>query len=34
MSDNSAFMPTPPYAVTTAPLDLDALVRTVGALAK
>ena len=23
-------MPTPPYAVTTAPLDLDALVRTVG----
>ena len=31
MSDNGAFMPTPPYAVTTAPLDLDALVRTVGA---
>ena len=30
MIDNSAFMPTPPYAVTTAPLDLDALVRTVG----
>ena len=29
MSDNSAFMPTPPYAVTTAPLDLDALVRAV-----
>ncbi len=24
-------MPTPPYAVTTEPLDLDALVRTVGA---
>ena len=31
MSDNSVFMPIPPYAVTTAPLDLDALVRTVGA---
>ena len=31
MSDNSTAMPTTPYAVTTEPLDLDALVRAVSA---
>ena len=33
MSDNKAFMPIPPYAVTTAPLDAGALARAVGARA-
>ncbi len=31
MSDNSTLMPIPSYAVTTEPLDLNALVSTVGA---
>ncbi len=33
MSDNRASMPIPPYAVTTAPLDENALARAVGARA-